>query len=98
MSDPYLALGVSRDADDTVIHAAYLAAIKTCPPERDVQRFQTVRAAYELIRTRRDRLAHELFDTSLPTVTELLERATPLQQPADRPGRELFAALLRGES
>ncbi len=98
MNDPYLALGITSDADDVVIRAAYLAAIKACPPERDLQRFQTVRAAYELIRTRKDRLAHELFDTSLPTVTELLERAAPLQQPADRPGQALFAALLRGES
>ena len=78
MSDPYLALGVTSDADDAVIHAAYLAAIKACPPERDLQRFQTVRTAYELIRTRKDRLTHELFDTSPPTVTELLERAAPL--------------------
>ena len=98
MSDPYLALGVTSDADDDAVHAAYIAAIKACPPERDVQRFQTVRAAYELIRTRKDRLTHELFDTSPPTVTELLDRATPLRQPADRPGQELFVALLRGES
>jgi curved DNA-binding protein CbpA len=98
MSDPYLALGITSDADDALVHAAYLAAIKACPPERDLQRFQTVRAAYELIRTRKDRLRYELFDTSLPAVTELLERAAPLQQPADRPGQELFAALLRSES
>lgn len=98
MSDPYLVLGVASDADDAVVHAAYLAAIKACPPERDLQRFQAVRAAYELIRTRKDRLTHELFDTSPPTVTELLDRAEPLQQPADRPGQALFAALLRGES
>ena len=98
MSDPYLALRITREADDDAIRAAYLAAIKACPPERDLRRFQTIRAAYELIRTRKDRLRFDLFDTSAPTVGELLERAAPLQQPADRPGQMLFAALLRGES
>ncbi len=97
MSDPYLTLGVPVDAADAVIHAAYLAAVKACPPERDLKRFEAVRTAYEAIRTRRKRLAHELFDTSLPTLTELLNRATPVEPPG-RPNPELFAALLRGEA
>ena len=95
MSDPYLTLGVPTDADDAAIHAAYLAAVKLCPPERDPQRFAAVRSAYEAIRTRRDRLAHELFDRSAPAVQELLDRAVPVAQPG-RPSAALFAALLRG--
>jgi len=95
MSDPYLTLGVPEDADDTAIHAAYLAAVKACPPERDLKRFEAVRSAYEAIRTRKDRLAHELFDTSAPSASELLDRAAPVGAPG-RPAPALFAALLRG--
>jgi len=96
MSDPYLVLGVAPGVDDATIHAAYLAAVKACPPERDLPRFEAVRSAYEAIRTRRARLAHPLFDTYPPSTAELLDRAAPLQAPR-RPSAELFAALLRGE-
>ncbi len=96
MSDPYVILGVAPDADDTAIQAAYLAAVKACPPERDARRFEAVRRAYEAIRTRRDRLAFELFDTTPPTPMEILDRAAPLKA-SERPDFSLFAALLQGE-
>ena len=95
MSDPYLILGLPLDADDAAVHAAYLAAVKACPPERDPRRFESLRAAYEALRTRRDRLAQALFDTTPPTLADCLDKAGPVDQPA-RPSRELFAALLRG--
>lgn len=95
MSDPYLILGVAPDAGDAAVHTAYLEGIKRWPPERDPQRFEALRAAYEAVRTRRDRLACELFDTAPPTVGEILDQAAPVAAPG-RPGRDLFAALLRG--
>jgi curved DNA-binding protein CbpA len=94
MSDPYLILGVTEDADDTTIETAYLEGIKRCPPERDAQRFEALRAAYEALRTQRDRLAYALFDTSPPSPTDLLDRAARIGEPR-RPSPELFAALLR---
>jgi len=75
MSNPYQVLGVARDATDDEIHQAYLARLRDYPPERDADRFQAVRRAYEQIRTRRLRLQSELFDTELPGVDELLEVA-----------------------
>ena len=72
MTDPYRQLGVAATADDATIRAAYLAAIRDCPPERDRQRFERVRAAFEAIASEPQRLAHALFDTSVPTVDELL--------------------------
>jgi curved DNA-binding protein CbpA len=95
MSDPYLILGLAPDADDAAVHAAYLAAVRACPPERDPRRFELLRAAYEALRTRRARLAQALFDQSPPTLADLLDRAEPVGAPR-RPGRALFAALLRG--
>jgi len=96
MSDPYLVLGVERDADDEAVHAAYLAAVRDCPPERDPERFEAVRRAYERIRTRRDRLAFELFATGLPTTWDLLQRIGS-EDTSRRPDPEHFRALLRDD-
>ncbi len=96
MMDPYLVLGIPADADDAAVHRAYLEGIKRAPPERDPQRFEALRTAYEALRTRRDRLAYELFDASPPTSAEILDRAAPVGAPG-RPSLELFHALLRGD-
>ncbi len=95
MRDPYLILGIPDDATDEGVHEAYLAAIKACPPDRDPRRFDEVRQAYETLRTQRDRLAWELFDTSPPQPIDLLDRATPRGAP-QRPTLAQFQALLRG--
>lgn len=72
MIDPYRTLGVGKDADDAAIRAAYLAAIRACPPERDAARFERIRAAFEAIADARSRRSHALFDISLPTPADLL--------------------------
>ncbi|NMQ27547.1 molecular chaperone DnaJ [Candidatus Accumulibacter phosphatis] len=72
MIDPYRILGVEMGANDETIRAAYLAAIRESPPERDRQRFESVRAAYEAISDHRRRLAHQLFDRSSPSVDDVL--------------------------
>jgi DnaJ-class molecular chaperone len=97
MSDPYLILGVGEDAHDAAIETAYLEGIKRSPPERDAQRFEALRKAYETLRTHRDRLAYELFDTSSPEPADLLDRAAPVKAPS-RPAPALFAAVLRGDA
>jgi DnaJ-class molecular chaperone len=96
MTDPYRLLGVPDTADDEAIRSAYLAAIRTCPPERDRQRFEQVRAAYESIATERDRLAHALFDTSAPTVQEVIEILSADFQPS-RPDEQRLCRLLGGK-
>jgi curved DNA-binding protein CbpA len=96
MPDPYLILGVDRDADDAGVERAYLDAIKRCPPERDAARFAAIRTAYEQLRTRRDRIGHALFDTTPPTPADILEKAAPAGAPR-RPERALLETLLRGE-
>lgn len=91
MTDPYRQLGVPETADDETIRAAYLAAIRACPPERDPLRFERVRAAYEAISSASRRHAHALFDTQAPTAQEVLEVLS-----ADwRPGHTDEATLLR---
>ena len=97
MSDPYLILGVGPDADDACVQAAYLAGIKSYPPDRDPHRFQDLRAAYEAVRTRRQRLSHALFDHSAPTLVEILDRLAPVGE-SRRPDAALFSTLLKGNT
>lgn len=90
MTDPYRQLGIPETADDDTIRAAYLAAIRACPPERDPVRFEQVRAAFDAISSEPRRHAHALFDTQMPTVQDVLEALS-----ADwRPGHPSEATLL----
>jgi len=93
MSDPYTKLGVPETAGDDTIRAAYLAAIRACPPERDRQRFEQVRAAYEAIATEPQRLAHALFDASAPTPHDVIELLSAEWQAA-RPAESTLHRLL----
>jgi curved DNA-binding protein CbpA len=81
MTDPYLLLGVPADADDASIRAAYLVALRACPPERDARRFEQIRAAYEAIGTATARLEHDLFNTAAPTAADLLQACAADWQP-----------------
>jgi curved DNA-binding protein CbpA len=97
MNDPFLILGIQGDADDSAIEAAYLAGIRRASPERDPAGFEALRGAYEKIRTRRDRLAYDLFDQTPPSPADILAKAAPAGEP-QRPKRATLAALLRGEA
>lgn len=96
MSDPYLILGIDRDADDAAVERAYVEAVKRCPPERDAERFNAIRQAHGRLRARRDRLAQALFDRSPPRPADILAKAGPTGAPG-RPDRALIESLLRGE-
>jgi curved DNA-binding protein CbpA len=64
--NPYLILGVPRDADDTRIRQAYLEAIRTATPDADPQRFKIVSAAYEQIKDEAGRNRYTLFNLDVP--------------------------------
>lgn len=61
--DPYLVLGVSRDADDAVIRKAYRTLAKTCHPDLSPnntnERFQNIAAAHDMLRSAPRRAAYE---------------------------------------
>lgn len=96
LTDPYLLLGVPAGAGDAEIRAAYLAAVRACPPERDTQRFAQIRAAYEAIATAEARLDHELFNTTAPTTADLLAACMATWQPG-RPGEARLKQVLGGD-
>ncbi|MHB1590331.1 MAG: hypothetical protein ACYCTW_02180 [Sulfuricella sp.] len=93
MTDPYRILGVLVTADDEAIRAAYLAAIRDCPPERDRRRFERVRAAYEAIASMRGRLSHALFDKTVPTLEDVLGAVNADFQPRRVDERRLQRVL-----
>jgi curved DNA-binding protein CbpA len=46
--DPFTILGVSPDAGEAEVRARYLELVKQYPPERDPEKFQEVRKAFEV--------------------------------------------------
>ena len=69
--NPYLTLGVPRDADDAHIRQAYLDAVKQAPPDTHPERFQAVSAAYEQIKDEPHRNGHYLFRKDCDGLTPL---------------------------
>jgi len=61
MQNPFTILNIAETADDDAIKKAYLQQVREHPPERDSERFQAIRTAYEMLKTRRDRLRYRLF-------------------------------------
>ena len=95
--NPYLVLGVPRDADDARIRRAYLEAVKEATPETHPARFKQIAAAYEKIKDETSRYRYELFNTECPGDSPLdvfLRHARLAARPAPL-GFEAMKALLR---
>ena len=60
-TDPFSILGVDENASDDEIKRRYLALVRDFPPDREPERFQTYRAAFEALHTERLRLAAKLL-------------------------------------
>ena|SRR5947209_3091652 len=59
--DPRQVLGISPEAGDEEIRAAYLSKVKEYPPDRAPREFERVRDAYETLRDPRGRTRHLLL-------------------------------------
>ncbi len=95
MNDPFQVLEVAETADDAAIKKAYLRKVRAFPPDREPQRFQAIREAFEAIRTRRNRLRYRLFRADPPTPTALLEGGTHSPGPGRRPTLDQLRQALR---
>jgi curved DNA-binding protein CbpA len=95
MSDPYQLLGIVRDADDAAVRAAYLAAVRDCPPDRDAERFAALRRAFDALATHRLRLSNDLFSHVPPTMDDLLHRLETQFSPR-RPDMATLLRVLKG--
>ena len=101
MPNPFHLLGVPEDASDDAIKKAYLQRVREYPPERDPDRFQAIRAAYEAIKTHRDRLRYRLFHQETPDLAELavaaLRPGATRRRPSEAQIRQLLSQRLTGQ-
>ncbi len=59
--EPFFALDLDLDASDEQVARRYHELVASHPPDVDPERFIVIRAAYERLRTRRDRIAARMF-------------------------------------
>jgi curved DNA-binding protein CbpA len=71
VQDPFAVLGVDDGAGDETIRQRYLALVRRFPPDREPDRFQEIRRAYEAIRGERERLEARLLQSSTAALTRL---------------------------
>ncbi len=96
LTDPYIILGLDREPTDEDVRKAYLEAIRLCPPEKDADTFQRIQMAYDVIKTKRQRMELKLFNRQSPTLEDILGQA--ISQPpvsTQRPNLSTIQALLR---
>jgi DnaJ-class molecular chaperone len=73
VADPYQVLGLEPGSDDARIRRRYLDLVRQHPPEREPQRFATIREAYDQLRDPARRLRSRLFpDRSIETIDAIL--------------------------
>jgi curved DNA-binding protein CbpA len=92
-SDPYLVLGLERNASQPDIKQAYFELVRQYPPEKEPETFKTIRAAYEQLRTAAAQAETDLFLLQTPRDAQVL-RIDPVFDLAFHPEDALIA--LRG--
>jgi curved DNA-binding protein CbpA len=94
-NDPFTVLGVGEDAGDDEIKRRYLSLVRTFPPDREPERFQAYRAAYETLRDQRQRLEAQLLRPNDAALSRLKLRSLPDAKPvAARASKATVVALL----
>jgi curved DNA-binding protein CbpA len=71
MIDPHQVLGVSPDAGEEDLRAAYVRKVKEYPPDRSPEEFERIRDAYDNLRDPRKRMRDRLLaaDPMAPLVS-----------------------------
>ena len=95
MTDPFTVLGVDENAGDEAIKQRYLALVRAYPPDREPDRFQEYRRAYEAVRGERERLQVKLLRTSTGALSRLkLHCLHSAGTERRRPSEATMAALI----
>lgn len=98
-TDPFSILGVDENASDDEIKRRYLALVRDFPPDREPERFQTYRFAFEALRTERERLAAKLLSAHGGALARLKAASLPpmeTQNNARAPEALMTALLVEG--
>ena len=94
-SDPFTTLGVDEHAGDEEIKRRYLALVRTFPPDRDPERFQRYRAAFEALSDERTRLEATLLQIHAAALSRLKQQLLASAKPfSARASKATVAALL----
>jgi len=91
VTNPFTVLGVGEDAGDDEIRERYLALVRAFPPDRDPERFQACRTAFDAVRDQRGRLQVTLLTTGDAALSRL--RRTVLEPPGTVSGRATRATV-----
>jgi len=97
MKNPYFILGLweqRKNLTDKQVQEAYLSLVKKYPPDRNPQRFQQNREAYEQLKTNKKRLQYHLFDTTLADRDDLIVALLP-DEKLKRPDMQLVQRILK---
>src|SRR5450759_236279 len=76
-ANPYAVLGLERRASEAEIKRAYFWLVREYSPEREPEKFQEIRAAYEELRTPEGRARAELFMLQPPPDLPKRRRSKP---------------------
>lgn len=77
IADPFAVLGVADDAGDEAIRRRYLALVRAFSPDREPERFQSYRRAYEAIQGPRERMQVRLLHASNGALSRLKRHCLP---------------------
>lgn len=91
--NPFTVLGLEETADDEAVRAAYLAALRKSPPDRDPEGFRRIRDAYEALQDTERRLALRLFGP--PPLANLEEFLDAFPEERHHVGPGLWLNVLR---
>ncbi len=89
-ADPFMTLGVSPDADEAQMRARYLELVKQYSPERDPEKFQEIRTAFDAVKDPLS-IARRLIE---PPEVEAPEWSSLLEAQKQNPPRLTVAFLL----
>ena len=94
MKDPFSLLGIDEDADDESVRKAYLRMVRVYTPEREPDRFQEIRDAYEQIATGYSRMSVRLFGAYKPDALSLAASILEEEKMAAKPDADGFLIVL----
>jgi curved DNA-binding protein CbpA len=93
--DPFTTLGVDESAGDEEIKRRYLSLVRAFPPDRDPERFQVYRAAFEAVCDERKRLEAKLLSSNDAALARLKSRLLSAVRPfSARASKASVCALL----
>ena len=92
---PWSILGVSLDADDEQIRAAYLRRVKEHPPDRSATEFEKIRDAYDQLKDPYRRARYLILGATPDMLLESLLDDVPCSRRFVGP--ELWLAAMKSE-